>query len=413
MQKKIIAVAIASALAVPTVVLADTNNVTVYGKANLSLDLVDSGTSATVPPVAGTRSNRISSNTSLIGFKGKEDLGNELAAIWQIEQMVDMSGASNTASTLATRNTFAGLSSKSWGTVLLGRHDTPYKLAARRLDQFGDGIADNRSLMGGVGKKSAVASFDGRQPDVIAYISPSWSGFSGVIAYVNLNQALNAQQALATDIKAKAWSLAAMYDSGPFFASLAYEVHDIGAGTAVIPNAAGVAVATVSPTAGKEHATRLGLSYTQDIFAVGLAYEKTSDNFGKNAAVVTGLGNAACNAGLAVGADCFGHNAWYLSGKYNFTGSDAVKLAYTHMGSTAGMPVGQTNAAKQYTLGYDHSMSKRTTLYALYTKLNNSANGSFVLSNNASSVNSTGALNSIAGVGASPSALSFGMRHSF
>ena len=403
MQKRIIALAIASALAAPALAVADTGNVTVYGKANLSLDLVDSGTSAL--GVAGTRSNRVSSNTSLIGFKGSEDLGNELTAVWQIEQVVDMSGASNTTSTFGTRNTFAGLSSKNIGTLLLGRHDTPYKLSTRKLDQFGDGIADNRSLMGGVGKKSAVASFDGRQPDVLAYISPSLSGFTGAIAYVNLNQALNVSQALATDIKAKAWSLAGMYDFAPFYASLAYEVHDIGAGT--IPVAPPVVT-----VAGKEKSTKLGLGYTQGAFAVGFAYEKTSDNFGLNAAAVTALGNAACGAPLVAGADCFGHNAWYLSGKYSF-GSDAVKLAYTKLGNTAGVGVGKSNSANQFSLGYDHSMSKRTTVYALYTKLNNSTNGNYGLSNNASSVNGPGAGTSTAGAGADPSALSFGMRHSF
>ncbi len=403
MQKKIIAVAIASALVVPTVVLADTNNVTVYGKANLSLDLVDSGTATA--GTAGIRSNRISSNTSLIGLKGSEDLGNGLAAIWQVEQVVDMSGASGAINGFATRNTFAGLSSKSWGTVLLGRHDTPYKLSTRRLDQFGDGIADNRSLMGGVAKISAVASFDGRQPDVIAYITPSFNGFSGVIGYVNLNQALGLSQALGTDLKAKAWSLAGMYDAAPFYASLAYEVHDISAGTT-----------PVVQNGGKEKATKLGLGYTQDAFTVGLAYEKTSDNFGGNAAANAAAANPTCLA-LAAGADCYGHNSWYLAGKYNFTGADAIKLAYTKTSTAAWVGAGKSNAAKQFTLGYDHNMSKRTTLYALYTKLSNSATtvagSSYVLSNNASSVNATGALNSIAGPGASPSALSFGMRHSF
>jgi len=398
MQKSIIAVAVAAALTAPALALADSNNVIVYGKANASLDIVDSGTAAA--GTAGTRSYRISSNVSRLGFKGSEDLGSDLKVVWQIEQEIDLTGAKNGTSALATRNTFVGLSNPSLGTVLLGRHDTPYKIATRKIDQFGDGIADNRSLMGGVSKLSAVASFDGRQPDVIAYISPSLSGFTGAIAHVNLNQAKNLSQAFATDLKAKAWSLAGMYKTGPFYASLAYEVHDIGAGTT-----------PVATTAGKEKATKLGLSYSQDAFTVGLAYERTSDNFGGNAAAVA-LGSATCGA-LAAGANCFGHNAWYLGGKYNLTASDAIKLGYTKMGKTAGMAAGTTDAASQYTVGYDHNMSKRTAVYALYSKLNNGVNGSFGLSHNASSVNSTGALNALAGAGADPSVVSFGIRHTF
>ena len=46
-----------------------------------------------------------------------------------------------------SRNTFVGLTG-GFGTAILGRHDTPYKLATRSLDVFADNIADNRSIMG-------------------------------------------------------------------------------------------------------------------------------------------------------------------------------------------------------------------------------------------------------------------------
>lgn len=363
MQKKIIALAITAALAAPAFAAADTSNVTVYGKANVSYDMINTGTSTA--GVQGVRSNRVSSNVSVIGLKGSEDLGDGLAAVWQIEQQINMAdaNAAGTTNTFATRNTYAGLKSDSIGTVLLGRHDTPYKIATRGLDQFADNIADNRSLMG----LGGAAAFDGRQPDAIAYITPAMSGFTGAIAYVNLNQALNLAQNTAAATKNSAWSLAGLYSNGPFFGSLAYEVHNL----------------PVLIAGGKESATKVGLGYTMDAFNVGFVYEKTTDNLGVG------------NTNLA------GHSAYYLGGKYSF-GSNDVKLAYTKLNQIGNVA---NTGAKQFTLGFDHNLSKRTSVYALYSKISNQSASGFGLSTNGSSATQAGG--TIAGIGASPSVLSF------
>ena len=68
---------------------------------------------------------------------------------------------------------------------------------------------------------------------------------------------------------------------------------------------------------------------------------------------------------------------------------------------------GANTGATQWALGYDHNMSKRTTLYALYTKLNNDTNSAFGLS-----TVSTGAP-AASGAGVGVSAWSFGMKHTF
>lgn len=386
MQKKIIALAIAAAISAPA--FADTSNVTVYGVANVSYDMTKTGSTN---PLTSFSSNKISSNTSRLGLKGSEDLGDGLSAIWQIESTINIDNAGantatnvnattgSTGNTLGNRNTFAGLSSKTAGTVLLGRHDTPYNISTRKLDIFTDGIADNRSIMGGgQGNLNTVGtSFDGRQPNVAAYISPSFSGFTGAVAYV----AGAENQALAAQTKGSAWSLAGMYGVDALYASLAYETHTIG-------TAPGTLAPVVIPagTTVKESATKLGLGYTVDAFSVGFAYERTSDNFG------------------AASANVLGHNAYYLGGKYNI-GVGAIKLAYTKAGSNATASTG----ASQVSVGYDYSLSKRTTLFAQYTQLSNQTAGVYALS-----TNGTGAPQSAAvGTGAKPTALSLGMKHVF
>lgn len=181
MQKKLIALAVAAAFSAPA--FADNANFTFYGTADLSYDMVNTGTAAN--GTKGTTKRVVSSNVSKFGFKGAEDLGGGLAAVWQIEQQINIDDAAK--NTFASRNTFAGLKGD-FGTVLLGIHDTPYKLTTRKLDVFGDSIADNRALLGGITGTSAAAAFDGRQNNVLAYISPAMSGLTAAIAAVNLTE---------------------------------------------------------------------------------------------------------------------------------------------------------------------------------------------------------------------------------
>ena len=216
MQKKIIVLAIAAALTAPAVALADAANVTPYGGANMSVDRITTG--ANLAGDSGTSKLVVNSNQTFFGLKGSEDLDGGMTAVWQIESLVQIDSAGGT---LATRNSFLGLKGGA-GTVLLGRHDTPYKMSTRKLDVFADGLADNRSLMG-YGSK---ASFDGRQPDVLAYVSPTFSGVTAVIARVNLAEGNTASTAKQNT----AMSMAAMYGSGPIYASLAYETHSFDAG---------------------------------------------------------------------------------------------------------------------------------------------------------------------------------------
>src|ERR1039457_740954 len=378
MQKKIIALAIAAVLTSPALALADNANFTFYGTADVSHDTVRTGNGTTTAngatAITGVTKEVVSSNVSKFGFKGSEDLGSGLAAVWQIEQQINLDDAA--VNTFASRNSFAGLKSDSFGTVLMGRHDTPYKLSTRRLDVFADNIADNRALLGGVtanaaGVGSARASFDGRQNNVLAYISPAFAGVTAAIATVNLAEAnISSGPTVAQNQpNASALSLAVMYDAAPFYAAVAHESHKLD--TVAIGDS--------------ESANRLGFGFTQDMFTVGLVYEKTSDNLG------------TANANL------YGHTGLYLGGKVNF-GNNAVKLAY---GKTGQLGATLNSGASQVSVGYDHDLSKRTKLYVLYTKLSNGAGINYGSSQN------SGAASPTSGFGTSPAALSLGLKHSF
>lgn len=365
MQKKIIVLAIAAALSAPAVVLADAANVTPYGVADVSVDFISTGTGITPPATAaasGTSKMVVSSNASHFGLKGSEDLDGGLTAIWQIESQVNID---NAGGTFGTRNTFAGLKG-SFGTVLLGRNDSPYKSATRKLDVFANGLADNRSLMGAASTTvpgNTANSFDSRPADAISYLSPTFGAFTVAIQRANAAET----NTLSTQAKGDTLSLAAMYNAGPVYAALATESHNtkpnVGASTS-------------------DKAMKLGVGYTRDALNVGLVYEKVSGDFTANK-----------------------HNAIYVGAKFAVAGG-AVKAAITKKGQLNSVA---NTGARQISLGYDHSLSKRTTAYVAYTKMSNEDGATNALSTGGTS-SATGTVN---GAGSDPSAISFGLKHAF
>ena len=248
MQKKLIALAVAGLAS--SAAFAQTN-VVVYGVADGSFDYVwTSGrdvqtvqtlTDTTVNGPAGvgntvrltgvsTRTqsadfdghSRISANSSYLGFKGSEDLGNGLKAIFQYEMGLDFT---NNGTLGATRDSFVGLSHANAGTVVLGNLTGPTRALGSALDVFpgATGIGANSAMLGKIagnrltsgagftqvtGNAGTVANpipfvdqtytatsgcargstctsiFDTRWANSIAYLSPNWGGFSFAAAYV-------------------------------------------------------------------------------------------------------------------------------------------------------------------------------------------------------------------------------------
>jgi predicted porin len=351
MQKKIIALAIASALTAPALAFADA---TVFGTANLSVDRVNDGNANS------SSANQLNSNTTVLGVKGAEDLGNGMSAIWQMAGTVDLDNSTLRPFTF-DKDTFVGMSSASMGTLLAGRHDSPYKMATRGLDLFDGNIADNRGnqstspTFGNTAMMGGTAGHDAGLNNTLLYISPSMSGFSVTAATV-----FGAEKANANATKGSLYSLAGMYAQGPIYATVAYDTIKFGsAGSGDLGGPGAVD--------DKATAFKVGGSYTMDAFMVDAVVERITNT-------------------IAIGSvESKGTNL-YLGGKFNVSSTDAVKAAITKRGSTTGA----TNDAKQYSVGYDHDMSKMTTVYALYTKLTDNTAGA-----------------------ADPSALSVGIRHGF
>ena len=225
MQKKIIALAVAAAAS--SAAFAQTN-VTVYGIADLGQAFVKS---SGAPNGAANQSTvgRLDNNSSYLGFKGTEDLGNGLKALFQFEVGYNAdSGNSSTQSSGfgAGRDSFVGLTG-GFGTVVAGNLTHPIRAFGAKADLMpaGAGLGTAFSLTGKIAGNATGA--DDRAANAIAYVSPTFSGFSGTVAYVNGEK----QPAGSNTAEHTAYQVAAQYDNGPLF---------VGAGYHKVNNAAGV-----------------------------------------------------------------------------------------------------------------------------------------------------------------------------
>jgi predicted porin len=267
----------------------------------------------------------LNSNSSRIGVKGSEDLGNRMKVGYLIEWTVDMDGDSS--NDLSTRNRAVTLSGD-WGTALAGKWDTPFKTVGRKLDLFGDKIGDTRSLNSG-------ALMDQRAPNVVAYVTPNMNGLSATVAYVwDVRGSGNP----GDDSDYSAWSANAIYKNGPIMVAAAYSNYSD---------------TIFGANAEDETLWRVGGSYKFGDFKVLASYTDISD---------------------ANGNDGKDTDIWTVGAAYTM-GNNTIKAQYgsrDEYDDTKGAPgSGNETGADMWSVGIDHKMSKRTTVYAAYASTSN------------------------------------------
>ena len=207
MNKKIVALAVAAAFAIPAAASAQT---TLFGQFKYEVGAVENldGDRGAVHSSIGTR----------LGIRGAEDLGGGLQGIYRFQ-----SGFAQVNEGFGNRDVPAdeiaegldvtvgqsfNLDEEAWvglqggfGRVLLGRSDTAFKQASIPFRAFTDTLADLSTRPASFGRAEGVH-----------YVTPSFGGFT-VAATVEPNGAEFDSY----------WSLAGIYRQGPLFVSAAVE----------------------------------------------------------------------------------------------------------------------------------------------------------------------------------------------
>lgn len=231
-RKKLLALALASVAGVPAVAAAQESSVVLYGKfypewitgkAKGSTQAGSSVATLVVAPPAVTGDtgtiNSVQASNSRFGIRGEERLGGDLKAFFQLEQTASIDAG---GSSLASRDSFIGMSSEHWGTVKLGNFDTVYKNLGDTLSflgvSSGNFVSNSNILSKSPLGTSSSGSFHLRRANSVQYESPEFRGFGALAQY-------SPDEAKSTTRNADLISLGVKYENGPAYAAVAWEKH--------------------------------------------------------------------------------------------------------------------------------------------------------------------------------------------
>jgi len=390
------------------------SEVSLYGRVDLDFERVSATGSTAVagtPPVVGGYDklprDRVSSNSSYLGVRGSDEIGDGVKGFFQIESGLNQdtgtattttSSSTGISGTFASRNSALGLAGDG-GTLFLGTWETPYRVAFNVLDPFGyTGIGGFSLLANGHTTNpnaGNLVSFGRRQNNSVQYWSPAVSGLSAKVAY-----SANEERPAVGNITASTpagynpslVSIAATYDTDPVYAYLGYERHS-----------------DYTSVGHTDYGVDFGASYSGDDIKVGLLFEQLHYRFGGGAANVAAAVNPFVVAGAASGAGDgdLKISTWALFASGDLGENGHLRAAYEHAGDATGsaLMAGARTGATKITLGYGHTLSKHAEAYAVYSRIRNNINGTYDFTTNLVGTAPTG--------GADPEGVGVGMRYVF
>ncbi|WP_225865005.1 porin [Ideonella benzenivorans] len=296
MKKSLLALAVLGAFAG---VASAQSSVTIYGRVDQEF-----------AKPAASKDKQIADNASRLGFKGTEDLGNGLSAVFRFEHgfSADTGAASDP---FWNRYAMVGLSSAKYGTLTLGRLENGAWDVESSFDPFaGEAYANLRD----VGSTLQTSSWDAAKATTLDARRVN-NAVRYDIAYQGFKGSASIGEATAED---KPWAVGGSYTAGPLYVGAGYE----------------------KLSADKAKMWIVGATYD---FGMAKAYA--------NYAAGTNAADRDVK-GFLVGATApygaFVFKAGYAQSKVELASGDQV--------------------VKKGSLGADYNLSKRTKLYADYIR---------------------------------------------
>ncbi|MFM9879090.1 MAG: porin [Burkholderiaceae bacterium] len=340
------------------------SSVTLFGVADLSYTRVESDT--TVLGIAGnvTRTGLVSGSnrTSRIGFRGTEDLGSGLKAGFWLEAGVSLDSGASASTGIFTNNQAAGtqavagigggsgalafnrranvMLSGNFGEFRVGRSSVAGLLAQESFDPFdANGVggirqivyANARTLNGATTTNLATSGPTVRASNMIEYFLPSnLGGFNGTVGY---GFGENPDTAGATKDNGNLFTFRVGYTNGPFDIKVAGTTYDFTNTAAIVNDYSEYTV---------------GGSYDFSVVKVFLAFNSNKvDNH------PTDGGDGKTDSIILSATAPFGDGLF--------------RAVYVK----ANQKTTANNDGSQFSIGYIHNLSKRTSLYATYALADN------------------------------------------
>lgn len=367
MSKKIVALALA---AVSGAALAQ-SNVTIYG--NIDVGIVHTrGNNGALPDTQSATQMQSAGSMSHIGFKGTEDLGNGMKALFDLQYRITPD--QNTGMTQAGHQ-YVGLTG-GFGTAVAGYLDGLRYGIYGKYNPFGNYSIGNFASM--------TTQYD-RAANAVAYISPAMNGFTLILASAtNTQGAEGTLNAVHTSPIASGGnrgddrlvSVNLIYANGPLSVDLDYET----------TNAVGYQNSRL-------YVATAGASYDFGPVKISGVYD-----------IIKGDPNSFIGGNTTFAAAAFGLAAGQSYDRRNWFVGATVPVGKFKLLASYGQVKDDTlsNAdASKWAVGARYPLSKRTELYADYAHIKNDSSAGYTIS----------AMGNATGGGVS--GLAMGMKHSF
>jgi len=345
MKKTLIALAVLGAAAG---VAHAQSNVTIYG-------VVDTG----YVKETGRDLKMDENVNSRIGFRGAEDLGAGLKAIFQLEKRFNVNDGTNNSSTGKDWEGAAnvGLASADWGRIRFGRINELTTETIRKFDPF---------YQYGIGGMIESTQRSARIDNTARYDSPKWAGFSFGLSYSLGQDTKTEDQWYKNNVTGKAmdndgYAINLSYDNGPFMATANW---------------------SRLADSNDSDVWNIGVAYKFGSARVMLSYEKTTDegfHGGSGPAYSVALdGTAKMQGTSTIDGDPYSllkseQESWLLGLEWDIGPGqfDAAvqRVSLDDVRDLNGGAKAMYNGKKidgdimKYSIGYTYNLSKRTSVY--------------------------------------------------
>ena len=418
MQKKLLAVAVAGALALPGAALA-ASSVTITGFFKVSFASIKVSPQpppGSAPGTAGGRNSqdRVQDESSRIYFRVVEDLGGGLQALGQ----VDMRFTNDQGALSAAGANWVGLRSKSWGSIKAGRADIHYIYTEDQTYSRGGTLkAVNTSIIGFSNSGANAIANNSRTPNLLMWDSPNWKGFTIKAAYSSNPYGVEADIASGNS-SGYAWNLAPQYNAKNWGIGYSYwQGRNDGAGfgtTTTIqctgvgvpaPGCVGTGPLVITNAAGqvKTRGDRVNAHYQWGGFRLGFVWDsaKITD---------AGAGTPTAILPVGVGSEISKRDAWSIPARYSWGKHNVFGHYSVAKDDKATVYANTQTGAKMFAIGYSYSLSKRTKAALTYAKISNDIGARYNLFTSAGGL---GSPDSAVAPGQDPSTFALTLTHSF
>jgi predicted porin len=365
-KKTAVALAVGAVFASP--VLAQTGSgIEIYGRlypATASFKADGATAAGEIPSnlVVGTGDNlaqrwSVDAYNSRFGFRGREDLGGGLSAIFQMEQRVRLDDGGS--SFFANRDSWVGLAG-GFGSFKFGNFDTIHNDYGNVTNVFGiksGHFVSSTSLITDSGLGGGGVGFDVRRANSMKYETPGFGGFQAGLSY----SPDEAKGNPGRTINATLWAAAVKYDAGPLYLSMQYERHNDAFDGSVT---SGLTTNATTPGASsRDTSTRFSVRYdlTRNHRIAG---DIGRLNYKEQGQAAAGRFESYKHVSSQIGWEASWGGPWRTALTYARATSGSCSLSGGVDCSTAGLQSSEWVVAGAY------DFSKRSFLYAGFARLN-------------------------------------------